>query len=246
MPVNGSLRRRMRMFAVGYPSRRPSCSPAHHAAAHRIRPAQQVARAAKSAAASAVRTPLELTRMSSMHTDGTSSSSNLPRFGRRAQQRDAARTAAPETKILAHHHRRRREALGEQLHELLAGELTQLLVEAQHAHVVQVRTLEHPPALAKIREPRRRILRRREVLARQRLEGQHHRRLRELLREPAGARDQRAVPQVNAVEAADRDGGAAMFGLQALQAADEFHGDYAPATLRTWRKRVPASNSAAK
>jgi hypothetical protein len=58
-----------------------------------------------------------------------------------------------------------------------------------------------------------------QVLARQRLERQHHRRLRELLRKTAGAGDQRAVTQVNAVVAAHRDGGAAMSGIQALQAA---------------------------
>ena len=29
-------------------------------------------------------------------------------------------------------------------------------------------------------------------------------------------------------------------GLQALQSTNEFHGDYAPATLRMWRKRMPA------
>ena len=209
-----------------------------HAAAHRIRTAQQVARPAEIARgqrrAHAARAHADVVDAHRRHQLELES----PGLGRCAQQRDAARAAAPEAKILAHHHRRGAEALRQQLDELLPGELPQLLVEAQHAHVVQVRTLEHAPALAKIREPRRRILRH-EVLARQRLEGQHHRRPRQLLRDAAGARDQRAVPEVNAIEAADRDGGATMLVLEPLQAADEFHGDYAPATLRMWRKRVP-------
>jgi hypothetical protein len=51
---------------------------------------------------------------------------------------------------------------------------------------------------------------------------------------------------MDAIEAADGDDGPPMSGLQALHSPDEFHDDYAPAALRTWRNRVPDSNSAAK
>ena len=36
------------------------------------------------------------------------------------------------------------------------------------------------------------------------------------------------MPQVNAIEAADRDGGPSMMGLEALDSTYEFHGSQAP------------------
>ncbi len=54
------------------------------------------------------------------------------------------------------------------------------------------------------------------------------------------------MPEMDAIEAPDGDRGAPVGGLQALQSTHDFHVDYAPATLRTWRKQAPASTSDAK
>ena len=110
--------------------------------------------------------------------------------------------------------------LRQQVHELLAGQLRSFSLKRSTHTAVRSECVEHAPALAQIREPGRRILGRRclghQVLARQRLEREHDRGLAGVRRQRAGPRDQRAVPEVNAIEAAHRDGGSSMMGLQAL------------------------------
>jgi hypothetical protein len=69
---------------------------------------------------------------------------------------------------------------------------------------------------------------RRQVFAWQRFERQHHRGLAGLRRQRTGARDQRPVAEVDAIETADGDRRAPMSGLEALDSTNEFHGDYAP------------------
>ena len=150
----------MRMFAVGNPSRRPSFSPAT------TRPRIEYARpnksraARKSPAASAARTPLELTRTSSTHTDGTSSSANRPASA--AACSSATLPAPPRPK------RKSWPTTTADAAKRSASRFTNCSPlscrsfsskRSTHRHV-QIRTLEHAPALAQIREPRRRILRR--------------------------------------------------------------------------------------
>jgi hypothetical protein len=97
--------------------------------------------------------------------------------------------------------------------------------------------------------PRRRILGRlslgHQVLARQRLEREHDRRLSGVRCQRTGPRDQRAVPEMNAIETAHRDGSPPMMGLQALYSTYEFHRQ-ALALLRMWRRRRPLANNIAK
>jgi hypothetical protein len=69
---------------------------------------------------------------------------------------------------------------------------------------------------------------RREIFPRQRLERQHHGLPTRLGGQCAGACNQGAVSEMDAIEAAHRHGDAAMSSLEALQSAYEFHDDYAP------------------
>ena len=136
----------------------------------------------------------------------------------------------------------------QQFDELLTGELPQLLVEAQHAHVVQVRTLEHAPAFAKIREPRRRVLPRHRYSRGSGSKVSIIAGCASCFASAAGARDQRAVPEVNAIEAADRDGGAAMMlASRPCRPRMNSMAIMPPARCASWCQRAcPTANSAAK
>ena len=125
-----------------------------------------------------------------------------------------------ETEIVPHHHVPRTQA-PQQCHEIGAGVIAQRLVETQQPQGRQFAARQRPPALAKIGQARRRILRP-EILARQRLEAQHGRRQAELAAQRQGTLDQGPMPDMQAVETAD--GQHAAPGRRVGGAADQAHG----------------------
>src|SRR5690606_26307272 len=101
---------------------------------------------------------------------------------------------------------------------------------------------EHAPAFAEIGQTCGRILRGEEFLG-QRLETQHHARQALLPRQFARARDQCAMPQMNAIEATDCRHIATGGGAAGVEMAQQAHQTGAE---RRWRWRMPSSSSTAK
>ena len=219
----------------------------HHAAAHRVRATEQTCRAD------------EIARVERRPDAGTADAGGIRRHGgdhldletelrpRLAQEVGVGRAATTEVEVVAHDDTPRLQTLGEQAHERIAVHAAQPGVEAQQHEGIEAAAREQPHALAEVGEPRRRLGGRQE-LPRQRLEGEHHRRAR-TLRHPGPARlrdgrvDQRAMTEMQPVEAADRDDAALMARREIMDAAHEFH--QRPSPARRCAGRSPASHSTA-
>src|SRR6266478_6234496 len=200
----------------------PQAAAANHPTDHRVRPSEPascelefVARERTAHAAAA--DPLAVQH----HWRHNVYSKPQP-FARPREHRRARLAIAPEAEIVTDHHDAGIHLPRQELRELLTGQVTQRLAEAQQPQVIQARALEDAPALPPGGQPGRRILLLQE-LARHRLERQKHRRPRQAPGVLVEACEQRLMTQMNAIEGANRDYTAPLVLAQIRQSANELH-----------------------
>jgi hypothetical protein len=110
----------------------------------------------------------------------------------------------------------------QQLHEFGPRHGPQALAETHQQERAQPGSLEQPPALTKVGEPRGRI-RWMQELARHRLEAEHQRGTRARAREPQRLADQGTVALVQAVERTEGGYATPVVLAQVVRAANELH-----------------------
>src|SRR6185437_1474300 len=130
---------------------------------------------------------------------------------------------APEAEIVADDDQWRPQLLRQQSRERFAGKAAERRAEPQQPQEIASQTLEGPPPFATGSQASRHLAPGKQELPRHRLERQHHDgpgKAPAMLPQP---REQRLVAQVHAIEGADRDDGAPVAVVQAIESANELH-----------------------
>ena len=146
-------------------------------------------------------------------TGATTSTSNPRRAPGGAEHLGGGLALAAEAEVVAHDHDAGPALARQKLRERLGAKVTQSLIEAQHAQVIERQPREQPPALAQAGEARRWVLRLQEF-SRQGLEGHQHGRQPRRRGPRCEAREEPLVTQVQPVVGANSQGAARGRGLR--------------------------------
>jgi hypothetical protein len=231
------------MLAVRKPSTRPSRPPAITLPLIRKSRPRSALASSNRPAATASRTRVELTGRPSPGV-----AADAGRAARTAQRLHVASSPAPEPESFADHHLSRPHRPDQYpLDELLGVQGCERRVEAQHTQLVDAVFRDPLRLVAQPHEPRRRH-RRREELLRLGLEAGHGRRDPRFTASLLQHRQDRLVPEMHAVEVADRDGPAGVRVRAGSDSASNQHGlpdrEIVPGDYRCFRSRGRAPASA--